>query len=95
MKAHPGYTWSAIFAPDNKSLVTSGNDGLIKFWNLDTLKVALTLTHSHGPGVFLTFSRDGNLLASMDAHGTVKLWPAAPIAEIPKKKTADTNGGAE
>src|SRR5439155_11750198 len=48
-KAHPGHSWSAIFSPDNKSLVTSGGDGLIKFWNLETLKVALTLEHSHGP----------------------------------------------
>jgi WD40 repeat protein/tRNA A-37 threonylcarbamoyl transferase component Bud32 len=79
-----GLSWSAIFPPDNKSLVTSGNDGLIKFWNLETLKVALTLEHSHGPGVFITFSRDGNLLVSQDANGTVKLWTAPQLEEIEK-----------
>ena len=81
-KAHPGHSWSAIFSPDNKNLVTSGGDGLIKFWNLETLKVALTLEHSHGPGVFIAFARAGNLLASMDANGIVKLWPAASFDEI-------------
>jgi len=47
-KAHPGHSWSAIFSPDNKSLVTSGGDGLIKFWNLETLKVALTWSTAMG-----------------------------------------------
>src|SRR5262249_38362334 len=74
----PSSIWCAVFDPDNRNLVTSGNDGLIKFWNLQTFKVALQLEHSHGPHVCFSFSPDGNLLASMDANGTVKLWDAAP-----------------
>jgi WD40 repeat protein len=81
-KAHIGYCWSALFAPDNRSLVTAGNDGLIKFWNLDTFAVALTLEHSRGPGVRLGFSADGKLLVSKDAAGLVKLWPALSFAQI-------------
>jgi WD40 repeat protein/tRNA A-37 threonylcarbamoyl transferase component Bud32 len=81
-KAHPGGEWSATFAPDNRSLVTSGGDGLIRFWNLETLTVALTLEHSCGPGVFVALFRDGTLLASQDALGTVKLWPAPAFREI-------------
>jgi WD40 repeat protein len=80
-KAHSGL-WSAVFAPDSRSLVTSGNDGLIRFWNLDTLEVALTLEHSQGPGVRLSFSHDGKLLASKDANGLVKLWRASGLEEI-------------
>jgi WD40 repeat protein len=79
-------SWSAIFTPDSRTLITSGGDGLIKFWNLETLKLALTLEHTAGLAMFLNLSRDGNLLVSQSADGVVKLWPAAPKAEIPKNK---------
>jgi WD40 repeat protein len=85
-KGHAGNSWSAIFTPDNRTLITSGGDGLIKFWNLETGKIALTLEHSAGLGMFLSLSRDGNLLVSQGADGVVKLWPATPIAKIPKDK---------
>jgi len=83
-RPHSGICWSSAFAPDSRSLLSSGNDGLIKFWNLDTLTVALTLEHSYGPGVFIDFSPDGKLLASQDALGPVKPWPMAPFGEIKK-----------
>jgi WD40 repeat protein len=85
-KANEGTSWSAIFTPDNRSLVTSGNDGLIRFWNLKTLKVALTLEHSLGPAVFINFSQDGKLLASEDGNGVIKLWRAPSFAEITQRE---------
>jgi WD40 repeat protein len=85
-KANEGTSWSAIFTPDNRSLVTSGNDGLIRFWNLETLKVALTLEHSLGPAVYINFSQDGKLLASEDGNGFIKLWPAPSFAEITQRE---------
>jgi serine/threonine protein kinase/WD40 repeat protein len=85
-KANGGGSWSAIFSPDSRSLVTSGNDGLIKFWNLRTLKIALTLEHGQAPAVFINFSRDGSLLASQDGNGLLKLWLAASFGEITQKE---------
>jgi WD40 repeat protein/serine/threonine protein kinase len=79
-KADTSSLWSGMFSPESRTFVTAGNDGLIKFWNLETLRVALTLEHSHGPHVFLAFSADGNLLVSTDSHGTMKLWPANPLS---------------
>jgi hypothetical protein len=78
----PGAITLALFAPDNKSLITASGDGLIKFWNLQTRSVALTLRHSRGPGAWLALSPDGNLLVSCGADGTVRLWPADSFAEI-------------
>jgi len=80
-----GVFW-ALFAPDNKSLITAYNDGLIKFWNLQTQRVALTLRHGHGPGGFLALSPDGKLLVSLDANGIVKLWTAPLLEDIDGKK---------
>src|SRR5205085_2211419 len=85
-KRNEGTSWSAIFAPDNRSLVTSGNDGLIRFWNLETLKFALVLEHSLGPAVHINFSQDGKLLASQDGNGIIKLWPAPSFAEIARRE---------
>jgi eukaryotic-like serine/threonine-protein kinase len=76
-----GIHW-ALFAPDNKSLITAHNDGLIKFWNLQTQRVALTLQHGHGPGGALAMSPDGNFLVSNDPHGIVKLWTSPSLKEI-------------
>jgi WD40 repeat protein len=84
---HIGRMWEAIFDPDNRTVVSSGNDGRIKFWNLLTHHAALTLKHGEGPGGVFGFTSDGSLMVSLDAHGTLKFWPATPAAEIPKTKT--------
>jgi WD40 repeat protein len=85
---HVGWTWEAIFDPEGRTLISSGNDGRVRFWNLVDHDVALTLKHSDGPGGLVGFSPDGNLMLTWDAHGTVKLWPAAPTTAIPRSKPA-------
>src|SRR5262249_14012401 len=75
--------WSVLFEPESRSLIASGNDGLIRFWNLETFQVALTLRHSNGPHVCFSIAPNGNLLASMDAYGVVKLWEAALRSSLP------------
>ena len=78
----PATVWEALFTPDNKSLVTGDNDGLINFWNLQTLRVALTLRHSHAPAALLAFGPEGDLLLSRGGSGGVKFWSAPSLAEI-------------
>jgi WD40 repeat protein len=80
---HWGGMSAATFAPGGRTLVTSGNDGRIKFWNLATREVALTLIQGHGPYATLNFSADGNKLCSSDGNGIVKLWLAASVNSIP------------
>jgi WD40 repeat protein/tRNA A-37 threonylcarbamoyl transferase component Bud32 len=80
--------WSLTFAPDGKSVVTAGNDGLIRFWNLQTLQVALSLHHGPGHSLFIAFAPDGNLLVSQESQGRLKLWPATPIEAIPQAQSA-------
>ncbi len=91
-KAHPGGVWATAFTADNRSLVTSGNDGLIRFWNLATLSTALTLEHGFGPGVFIALSPAEELLVSQDAHGVVKLWPAVHPVRHAKSKLQGRSG---
>jgi WD40 repeat protein len=81
----PATMWGVTFAPDNKTLVT-GDDHGIKFWNLQTLRVALTLRHSYDPRAQLAFTCDGNLLASEDGKGLVKFWRAPSLEEIDQRE---------
>jgi len=78
-----GGTTRAAFPPDGKSIVTMGHDGRVRFWSLATFKEALTLRHSDGPWGTFEFADRGNLLVTVDGHGTLKFWPARPTSEIP------------
>ncbi len=83
---HVGLMWQAMFDPEQESVVSAGIDGRIKFWNPITQEAALTLKNGDGPGGVFSFTPDGNLMVSADAHGTLRFWPAASLAEIPKIK---------
>lgn len=73
----------AEFAPDSKTLAFAHADGLIHFWSLQSLSVALTVRHSYGPYGALSFAPDGTFLTSKDAN-MAKLWRAAPLPETPQ-----------
>jgi WD40 repeat protein len=81
LKAHSGFAFCVTFAPDNRTLASSGGDCL-RFWSLATLTPALT-SRRVGSVNWAAFSRDGNLMASCGADADVRLWPAAPLEEIP------------
>jgi len=83
----PAWLWGVTFAPDSKTLVTGDDDG-IKFWNLQTRQVALTLRHSYDPGTYLAFDGDGSVLASKDGKGLVKLWRAPSLEYIDQRANA-------
>jgi WD40 repeat protein len=84
-RSDPGTIWWATFAPDNKSLVTGENE-LVKFWNLQTLRVALTLPQGHGPGAQLVFGPDGDLLAGREGTGVVRFWTAPSLERIDQRR---------
>jgi WD40 repeat protein/tRNA A-37 threonylcarbamoyl transferase component Bud32 len=91
ISALPSGLSKVCFAPDSKSLISAGHEGRIKFWNLATLKVALTLKHSDGPNAHIVVTPEGNLMASIDGHGILKFWPAASLEEIPKQRNRNEN----
>jgi WD40 repeat protein len=75
LRGHGNNVTAVAFHPDGKTLASSSSDGTIKFWDVVTGEVRLSLD-AHPTAAFV-FTPDGNTLISTDIHGTVRLWRAA------------------
>jgi WD40 repeat protein len=65
---------SVNVSPDNRYVISTGNDGNIKVWSLDTGALAQTF-RGHTDGTYYTsFSPDGKTLLSTSADNTLKIW---------------------
>jgi len=92
LEGHRDNVDGLAFAPDDKTLVSASADGTIRFWCMANNQVALTLTHDRGPVEGVTFSRDGNLMASSGTGAKVILWRAAKLEEIVVSHELETKG---
>ena len=77
LKAHSSRVLDLEFSPDNRSLATSGLDGVIKIWNMTDLKDLPVEIREHESWVeAITFSPDGNNLLSTSNDGNlIFIWP--------------------
>lgn len=73
-QAHEGSVWAIAFSPDGKKLVSGGQDGFARVWDLNT-REALSTLQMDGPVWALTFSKDGKsvLSAGADLHSQSRL----------------------
>jgi len=79
VKAHAdGPLWSMAFRPDGKTLATGGSDGTIKLWDVASGKMRAAMTGHTKFVRGLSFTPDGDLLASAGANDhSVRLWDIA------------------
>jgi WD40 repeat protein len=70
----------SAFAPDGKTLATSGDDGKVKLWDVATGKLSATLEGHSQPYTFLRYSPDGNLLVtgSIGVKEVLRVAPGLP-----------------
>jgi WD40 repeat protein len=75
-------TAAVAFAPDGKTLVTAGRDGLVKLWDVASGRPLRTMERHYMWVEALAFSRDGRTLASAGRDGAIRLWDAATGKEV-------------
>ena len=69
-----GDGYGLAFSPDGKQIVTSGRNGEIKLWDLQSRTELFTLLGHEGIINSVAFSPDGSRLASASGDGTAKVW---------------------
>lgn len=82
LEGHTGAVWKFAFAPDGNRLLSASTDGVVKFWDLDTMLEILTLPEA---GLGVAMSHDGQRLLSGFWDSTLKLWSTAPRTEMQRK----------
>lgn len=68
------YTSNIAFSPDSETLVTSGYDKTIRFWNADTGEQRLKFDTPDGPIMSMKFSPDSKTLIGQNWMGVVWIW---------------------
>jgi WD40 repeat protein len=76
LMGHGGFVISLAFAPDGRSLASTGFDKVIRLWDVAEARERATLGDQAALITSLIFSADGQLLVSGNADGAVKLWDA-------------------
>ncbi len=78
---HPTGAIYTVFSPDGKVLASTGIDGAIVLWDVETRKQIRTLKGIGGPVMTCAFSPDGKLIvgggfvfAEADNSNTLKVW---------------------
>jgi WD40 repeat protein len=71
------------FHPDGRRVVSAGNDGKIRVWEMNTSKGIFTRDGYEGPYLAeAAFSPDGRYFAGLVGKGDVKVWDAITGAEV-------------
>jgi len=71
------HSFSSAFSPDGHTIITGGDDHLIRLWNVASRKKVGELMAHDDSVDGIAFAPDGKLFVSASRDGTVKLWDAA------------------
>jgi WD40 repeat protein len=81
---HEEKVFGVTFTPDGHSLISAGQDGMIRVWDVATRK-EVRKWRGHEKGVLtLALSGDGKTLATGGRDGVVRLWDVGSGRETQK-----------
>ncbi len=81
MSGHMGVVFRIRTSRDGSLLASTGLDGKVMLWNLDTYELVATL--DHGSSVYsASFTPDGSRLATGAADGLIRLWDLATYSQV-------------
>lgn len=76
LQGHTHQIWSIAFSPDRKTIASSGDEQIIRLWNVNTGECYNCLKgHTHRVSS-VAFSAEGSIIASGGEDQTVRLWDA-------------------
>jgi eukaryotic-like serine/threonine-protein kinase len=79
------YVNGAVFLPDSRTLVATGNDGMLRFWDVTTGALLETIP-THAPVLSMALASDGITLATGSVDNTIRLWDTIHRQEIRRLK---------
>ena len=86
LRGHLSVVYSLAFSPDGGTLVSGGEDGVIRQWNVSTGEERFRLSASGAEAIHaVALSPDGTLLAAAGTDTVVRLWnldSASPVREL-------------
>jgi hypothetical protein len=85
---HPSGAKAIAFTHDGATLITAGNDSIIRFWDLVSGKELTPLEGHRGVVNSIALSPNGNTLASASADTTFRLWDLSKRRTSAKYTTA-------
>jgi WD40 repeat protein len=74
LSGHAREVWALAYTPDCKTLVSAGDDHLIKLWNTRDGALRATLKGHEALVASVAISPDGKVLATAGFENTVRLW---------------------
>ncbi len=81
--AHDGATYRLELIEGGQTLVTSGEDGYIRFWDTATFRPNRPALRAHAAGARIAIAENANRMVSAGDDGTIAVWDlrgATPVA---------------
>src|SRR5882724_5366330 len=72
--AHPKPVHSVVFSPDSRTLLSGGDDGNVRVWDVATRREVRRWKGHEGGVLALALTGDGKTLATAGRDGSVRRW---------------------